>query len=166
MSKTIEINEPSKLRDVLRIFSALDKARWGDAGNEGLINYCADDFTPDEKLLTHWLVRRQLSTPNSWTSRSTSYRACVASSSAVPAYSVVESVNCATSSAALIALLHWLLVDTSIRAVRPTAHSNRIPCVTSAKGRLPGNPLRKPIDGRRSEHSEFEFRRAVAMTGA
>jgi hypothetical protein len=55
MSKTIEIKEPSKLRDVLRIFSALDDVRWRDAGNYNLINYCEDDFTPDEKLLTHWL---------------------------------------------------------------------------------------------------------------
>lgn len=60
MSKTIEIKEPSKLRDVLRIFSALDDVRWSDRGNYNLINYCEEDstpdeFTPDEKLLTHWL---------------------------------------------------------------------------------------------------------------
>jgi len=55
MSKTIEIKEPSKLRDVLQIFSALDGVRWREVGNYNLINYCEDDFTPDEKLLTHWL---------------------------------------------------------------------------------------------------------------
>jgi hypothetical protein len=57
MSKTIEIKDPSKLGDVLRIFSALDEARWSDARNYNLINYCEDDFTFDEKLLTHWFLR-------------------------------------------------------------------------------------------------------------
>ncbi|MGD0350556.1 MAG: hypothetical protein ABSB84_09620 [Verrucomicrobiota bacterium] len=55
MSKSIEIKEPSKLKDILRIFSALDDARWSIAGNYNLINYCEDDLSPDEKLLTHWL---------------------------------------------------------------------------------------------------------------
>ena len=55
MPKTIELKDSSKLRDILRIFSALDDVRWRDAGNYNLINYCEDDFTPDEKLLTHWL---------------------------------------------------------------------------------------------------------------
>ncbi|MGO9705884.1 MAG: hypothetical protein ACLPYZ_11745 [Limisphaerales bacterium] len=55
MPKTIEINDPSNLRDILRIFSALDDARWSTAVNYNLINYCEDDLSPDEKLLTHWL---------------------------------------------------------------------------------------------------------------
>jgi hypothetical protein len=55
MPKTIEIKQPSKLRDVLGIFSALDAARWSNTGNYNLINYCGEDFSPDEKLLTHWL---------------------------------------------------------------------------------------------------------------
>ncbi|MGA3143278.1 MAG: hypothetical protein ABSF10_09590 [Verrucomicrobiota bacterium] len=55
MSKSIEIKDSSKLRNILRIFSALDDARWSDTGNYNLINYCEEDFTPDEKLLTHWL---------------------------------------------------------------------------------------------------------------
>jgi len=38
MPKTIEIKQPSKLRDVLRIFSALDKARWSNTDNYNLIN--------------------------------------------------------------------------------------------------------------------------------
>ena len=33
MPKTIEIKEPAKLRDVLRVFSAFDDVRWRDAGN-------------------------------------------------------------------------------------------------------------------------------------
>ncbi len=55
MPKTIEIKDSSKLRDILRIFSALDNVRWATPANYNLINYCEDDFTPDEKLLTHWL---------------------------------------------------------------------------------------------------------------
>jgi hypothetical protein len=55
MQKTIEIKGQSKLRDVLRIFSALDDARWFNTSNYNLINYCENDFSPDEKLLTHWL---------------------------------------------------------------------------------------------------------------
>jgi hypothetical protein len=55
MSNTIAIKNQEKLTDVLRIFSALDDVRWGDTGNYNLINYCENDFTPDEKLLTHWL---------------------------------------------------------------------------------------------------------------
>jgi hypothetical protein len=55
MPKTIEIKQPSKLRDVLRIFTALDDARWRNAGNYNLINYCENDLSHDEKLLTHWL---------------------------------------------------------------------------------------------------------------
>lgn len=55
MSNSFEIKDPSKLSEVLRIFSALDDVRWQDAGNYNLINYCKDDLTADEKLLTHWL---------------------------------------------------------------------------------------------------------------
>jgi len=55
MSKTIEIKAPSELRSILYIFSAFDKVRWRNTGNYNLINYCEEDFTPDEKLLTHWL---------------------------------------------------------------------------------------------------------------
>jgi hypothetical protein len=55
MPRTIEIKQPSKLRDVLRIFSALDEARWFNTDNYNLINYCEGNFSTDEKLLTHWL---------------------------------------------------------------------------------------------------------------
>lgn len=55
MPKQLQIQDPAKLANVLDIFSALDDVRWSHATNYNLINHCADDFTPDEKLLSHWL---------------------------------------------------------------------------------------------------------------
>jgi hypothetical protein len=55
MRNTLEIQDAPKLRRVLQIFSALDSIRWSDDRNYNLINYCVDDLTPDERLLTHWL---------------------------------------------------------------------------------------------------------------
>lgn len=55
MAKTLQIKDPDKLASILDIFSALDDVRWSYTANYNLINHCADDFTPDEKLLTHWL---------------------------------------------------------------------------------------------------------------
>jgi hypothetical protein len=42
MPKTTDIKQPSKLREVLGIFSALDAARWSNTGNYNLINYCGE----------------------------------------------------------------------------------------------------------------------------
>jgi len=39
---------------ILRAFACLDDIRWSNAPNN-VINYCSDDMTADEKLLTHWL---------------------------------------------------------------------------------------------------------------
>ena len=49
------VTDAETLRRVLAVFSALDGVRWSHATNYNLINYCADDLTADEKLLTHWL---------------------------------------------------------------------------------------------------------------
>ena len=47
--------DPEKLRSIFYVFSALDDIRWSEEANYNLINYCCDDLTPSEKLLTHWL---------------------------------------------------------------------------------------------------------------
>jgi len=49
------ITDPERLCSIFGIFSALDDIRWSEEGNYCLINYCCDDLSPDEKLLTHWL---------------------------------------------------------------------------------------------------------------
>jgi len=49
------ITDPDRMRQILRVFSLLDAIRWKETGNYGLINYCASDLTPDEKILTHWM---------------------------------------------------------------------------------------------------------------
>ncbi len=53
--KTLEVRNPIALTNILSIFAVLDDIRWSITANYNLINYCATDFTPDEKLLTHWL---------------------------------------------------------------------------------------------------------------
>ncbi len=55
MAKEIEIKDSDGLTKILQIFSSLDDVRWSAAGNYNLINYCTNDLTPDEKLLSHWL---------------------------------------------------------------------------------------------------------------
>lgn len=55
MDNKLQITAPARLASILQVFSALDDVRWNHTGNYNLINHCADDFTPDEKLLSHWL---------------------------------------------------------------------------------------------------------------
>jgi len=50
-----EVTEPEKLRSIFAVFSALDDIRWSEEANYSLINYCCDDLSASEKLLTHWL---------------------------------------------------------------------------------------------------------------
>jgi len=49
------VTDIGNMRLILETFSQLDDMRWGYTSNYTLINYCSDDLTPDEKLLTHWL---------------------------------------------------------------------------------------------------------------
>jgi len=55
MSESFRIADGNKIAEILGIFSGSDSVRWSSAANYNLINYCADDLTPDEELLTHWL---------------------------------------------------------------------------------------------------------------
>lgn len=55
MRGSVEIKESAKLAEIFQVFSWLDGVRWSYVSNYNLINYCADNLTPDEKLLTHWL---------------------------------------------------------------------------------------------------------------
>lgn len=43
------------MSNILEVFSYLDDIRWESGANYNLINYCANDLTPDERLLSHWL---------------------------------------------------------------------------------------------------------------
>lgn len=40
---------------ILETFSQLDDMRWSTQGKRNLINYCCNDLSDDERLLTHWL---------------------------------------------------------------------------------------------------------------
>ena len=51
----VELLDRDSLRRILETFGWLDLARWHSAANYTLINYCTDDLTADEKLLTHYL---------------------------------------------------------------------------------------------------------------
>jgi len=67
--KKFSVSEPEKMSAILNIFSKLDDIRWNGPGNYNLINYCRDDLTDDEKLLTHWLcyiVDRQMPFERIW----------------------------------------------------------------------------------------------------
>jgi len=49
------VSNVQKMSAILTVFSKLDDIRWGKTANYNLINYCRDDLTADEKLLTHWI---------------------------------------------------------------------------------------------------------------
>ena len=55
MARGLRIRDSDKLSNILKVFSALDDVRWSYTANYNLVNYCAEDLTPDEKLLSHWL---------------------------------------------------------------------------------------------------------------
>ena len=55
MPKRLKVKDSAKLANILNVFSALDDVRWSCTANYNLVNYCAEDLTPDEKLLCHWL---------------------------------------------------------------------------------------------------------------
>lgn len=55
MLEKLLVKDDETLRRILSVFSALDEIRWNNPANYNLINYCFEDLTPDEKLLTHWL---------------------------------------------------------------------------------------------------------------
>ena len=50
-----QVTDTSQMKAILRAFACLDDIRWSNPPNYNLINYCSDDLTADEKLLTHWL---------------------------------------------------------------------------------------------------------------
>ncbi len=50
-----QVIDKTRMRLVLEAFSRLDEIRWQSPTNYNLINYCANDLTPDEQILTHWL---------------------------------------------------------------------------------------------------------------
>jgi len=49
------ITNPDQIVPTLRTFAAFDDIRWANAPNYNLINYCSEDLSADEKLLTHWI---------------------------------------------------------------------------------------------------------------
>jgi len=49
------VADAESLGRILHVFAHLDIVRWSQPANYNLINYCAEDLTADEKLLTHWL---------------------------------------------------------------------------------------------------------------
>ncbi len=49
------ITDTNAIVAILDVFSALDDVRWKNPLNYNLINYCTEDLSADEKLLTHWL---------------------------------------------------------------------------------------------------------------
>jgi len=49
------VADRESLGRILGVFSQLDTIRWSQPANYNLINYCAEDLTADEQLLTHWL---------------------------------------------------------------------------------------------------------------
>jgi len=53
--RSFEVTDVGRMSAILEVFSLLDDIRWNEASNYNLINYCRDDLTDDEKLLTHWL---------------------------------------------------------------------------------------------------------------
>ena len=52
---TLQIIEPEKMMNILETFAKLDEIRWNASTNYNLINYCRNDLSADEKLLTHYL---------------------------------------------------------------------------------------------------------------
>jgi len=64
------IRRPEQVGLILRAFAQLDEIRWRDSKNYNIINYCSEDLTAGEKLLTHWLsyvADRQMSFMRIWT---------------------------------------------------------------------------------------------------
>lgn len=51
----IQVTDPDKMRLILETFAGLDEIRWGMPANYNSINYCTENLSADEKLLTHWL---------------------------------------------------------------------------------------------------------------
>ena len=63
------VKDEESLHRVLHVFSQLDAIRWSQPANYNLINYCAEDLTADEQLLSHWLcyiTDRQTSFERVW----------------------------------------------------------------------------------------------------
>jgi len=53
---TLQIKEPEKMKNILEAFAKLDGIRWNTSTNYNSINYCQNDLSADEKLLTHYLT--------------------------------------------------------------------------------------------------------------
>lgn len=51
----LQVTSAAEVKAILKAFACLDEIRWSNSPNYNLINYCSDDLTADEKLLTHWL---------------------------------------------------------------------------------------------------------------
>jgi hypothetical protein len=52
---TFRVTDTDSLGRILDVFSQLDAFRWSQPANHTTINYCAEDLTAEERLLTHWL---------------------------------------------------------------------------------------------------------------
>ncbi len=50
-----EVTDVRRMSAILDVFSFLDDVRWNNVSNYNSVNYCRDDLTEAEKLLTHWL---------------------------------------------------------------------------------------------------------------
>ncbi len=65
----LDVRDPDTLARILQVFATLDGVRWSHQKNYGQINFCVDNLSPDEKLLTHWLcyiTDRQISFEKVW----------------------------------------------------------------------------------------------------
>lgn len=65
----LEVVDIHRVSLILETFSYLDDIRWKETSNYNLINYCCDDLTSDEKLLTHYLcyiIDRQMPFMRIW----------------------------------------------------------------------------------------------------
>ncbi|MHA1654382.1 MAG: hypothetical protein ACTSVT_10375, partial [Candidatus Thorarchaeota archaeon] len=66
---SFEVTDIEKMSTILEVLGTLDRIRWSQKSERTMINYCRDDLTDDEKLLTHWLcyiMDRQMSTRRVW----------------------------------------------------------------------------------------------------
>jgi hypothetical protein len=51
-----EVTDAAHIKAILQAFACLDDIRWSNPPKRTLVNYCSDDLTADEKLLTHWVT--------------------------------------------------------------------------------------------------------------
>ena len=51
----ISIKDKDSLLEIFNVISWLDSKRWNIEQNYNLINYCKENLTPSEEILTHWI---------------------------------------------------------------------------------------------------------------